>query len=104
MSHYLTDDDEYRDLLYSDDYRAYLMARSKSAGEYRFGRTQGKRVRVHARSALGRINGYFRSMIEAIANSKLRRMERELELRGIRFDRSNESWAARKSLPTERER
>ena len=102
MSHYLTSDDKYRDLLYGDDYRSYLMARSQSAGDYRFGRTQGKRAGVHARGALGRVNGYFRSMIEAIANSKLRRMERELELRGIRFDRSNDSWAVRKSRPTER--
>jgi hypothetical protein len=34
-------------------------------------------------------------MIEAIANSKMRRMERELELRGIRFDRSNNNWVTR---------
>ncbi len=102
MSHYLTSDDKYRDLIYDDDYRSYLTARSKSPDGYKFGRIQGKRVRVHARGALGRVNGYFRSMIEAIANSKLRRMERELELRGIRFDRSNESWAARKSRSTER--
>jgi hypothetical protein len=86
MSHFLISDDEFRDLLYGDDYRTYLMARSKSADGYRFGRTQGKRFR--ARSALGRVNGYVQSMIEAIANAKLRRMERDLELRGIRFDRS----------------
>jgi hypothetical protein len=43
-------------------------------------------------------------MIEAIANAKLRRMERELELRGIRFDRSNESRVEGKSRPTERQR
>ncbi len=102
MSHFLNSDDKYRDLLYGDDYRSYLMARSKSPDGYKFGRIQGRRVRVHARSALRRVNGYFRSMIEAIANSKLRRMERELELRGIRFDRSNESWVAGKSRPTER--
>ena len=41
-------------------------------------------------------------MIEAIANSKLRRMERELELRGIRLDRSNNDWVAPKFRPTER--
>ena len=41
-------------------------------------------------------------MIEAIANSKLRRMERELELRGIRYDRSNNDWVAPKSRPIER--
>ena len=41
-------------------------------------------------------------MIEAIADAKLRRMERELELRGIRFDRSHNDWVVPKSRPTER--
>jgi hypothetical protein len=102
MAHFLTSDDKYRDLLYGDDYRDYLAARSKSAGDCRFGRAKGKRARVRARNALGRVHGYFKSMIEAIANSKLRRMERELELRGIRFDRSNNDWVAPKSWPIER--
>jgi hypothetical protein len=101
MAHFLTSDEKYRDLIYGDDYRSYLVARSNSPDGYKFGRIQGKRVRVHARSALGRVNGYLKSMIEAIANAKLRRMERELELRGIRFDRPNDSWVARKSRPTE---
>jgi hypothetical protein len=101
MSHYLASDDKYRDLLYGDDYRAYLMARSQSAGDYRFGRTQAKRAR-HPRNALRHVTGYFRTMIEAIANAKLRRMERELELRGIRFDRSNNDWVAPRSRPTGR--
>lgn len=100
MSHYLTNDDKFRDLLYGDDYREYLMARSRSADSYRFGRAPGKRARVHARIALRHVTGYFRTMIEAIADSKLRRMERELELRGIRFDRSSESWVTGKSRPT----
>jgi hypothetical protein len=99
MSHYLTSDDKYRGLIYDDDYRSYLMARSNSPGGYKFGRMRGKRFRVHA---LGRVNGYLKTMIEAIANAKLRRMERELELRGIAFDRSNESRVACKSQPTER--
>ncbi|HEX7566630.1 MAG TPA: hypothetical protein VF396_25775 [Bradyrhizobium sp.] len=103
MSHYLTNDDEYRDLLYGDDYRSYLMARSKSPDGYKFGGIhEKKRVRVHARGALGRVSGYFRSMIEAIADAKLRRMERELELHGIRFDQSNESWVVRKPRSTDR--
>jgi hypothetical protein len=33
----------------------------------------------------------LKNMIEAIANAKLRRMERELELRGIRFDRADDN-------------
>src|ERR1700730_3798376 len=102
MSHYLTNDDKFRDLLYGDDYREYLMARSQSADGYRFGRTPGKRARVHARNALRRVTGYFTTMIEAIANSKLRRMERELELRGIRFDRANNDRVAPKSGPAAR--
>jgi hypothetical protein len=61
---------------------------------------QGNRFRVRARGALGRVNGYFKGMTEAIANAKLRRMQ--LELRGIRLDRSNESSVAGKSQPTER--
>ena len=102
MSHFLTSDDKYRNFLYGDDYRAYLMARSQSADDYRFGRTKGKRTRVRARSALRHVTSYFRTMVEAIANSKLRRMERELELRGIRLHRSNNDWVAPKSRPTER--
>jgi hypothetical protein len=102
MSHYLTNDDKFRDLLYGDDYREYLMARSQSADGYRFGRTPGKRARVRARSALRHVTGYFTTMIEAIANSKLRRMERELELRGIRFDRASESSVTGKSEPSRR--
>jgi hypothetical protein len=102
MSHFLTSDDELRDLLYSDDYRAYLITRSQTADDYRFARTRGKRTRVHARKALRRVTGYFRTMIEAIADAKLRRMERELQLRGIRFDRANNDWIAPGSRPTGR--
>ena len=93
MAHHLTSDEKYRDLIYGDDYRSY------SSG-YQFGRTPAKRG--HGGAALNRVNGYFKTMIEAIANAKLRRIERELALRGIRFDRSNASWVARKSRPAER--
>ena len=95
MAHFLTSDDKYRDLIHDDDYRSYLINRTDSSIGYRFGRMHGKRVRVHARTALSRVNGFLKNMIEAIANSKLRRMERELELRGIRFDRPNNNWVAR---------
>jgi len=42
-------------------------------------------------------------MIEAIASAKQRRMERELELRGIRYDRPNDGWV-RESRPADRSR
>ena len=102
MAHLLGGDDKNRDLTYDDAYRWYLITRTDPPGGYRFGRVHRKRLRVHARTALRRVNGYLQTMIEAIANSKLRRMERDLELRGIRYDRSNDSWVARKSQPTER--
>jgi len=100
MTHLLSSDDKFRDLSYDDGYRAYLITRREPLGDYRFGRTHGKRLRVHARRALRRVNGYFRNLIETIANSKVRRMERELELRGIRFDRANDSWVTRNPGPS----
>ena len=104
MAHLLTGNDKFRDLTYDDAYRSYLITRRDPPAEYRFGRTQGKRTRVRARTALARVNGYLKSMIEAIANSKLRRMQRELELRGIRYDHTNDNWVTRSSAPTERPR
>jgi hypothetical protein len=103
MAHLITSDDKYRDLTYDDAYRSYLITRTDSPYDYRFGRTQGKRIRVHARSALRRLNGYFRNMIEAIASSKLRRMERELKLRDVRLDRLSNDWVVR-TESTERSR
>jgi hypothetical protein len=104
MNHFLTSDDKYRDLICDGDDRCYLVSPSHSSGGYRFGRTNGKPVRLHTGTALRRVNGYLKNMVEAIANAKLRRMERELELRGIRFDRSNENWETRQSRPAERAR
>ncbi len=101
MAHLLAgDDDKNRDLTYDEAYRCYLITRTDPTSDYRFGRTQGKRVR--ARTALRRVNGYLQTMIEAIADSKLRRMQRELELRGIRYDRPNSSWKTLKPRPAER--
>jgi hypothetical protein len=95
MAYLITSDDDYRDLTYDDAYRSYLVTRAGSPNDYRFGRTSGKRVRVRARRVFGRANGFLKNMIEAIANSKLRRIERELELRGIRLDRSSSTWVCR---------
>ncbi|WMT73299.1 hypothetical protein [Bradyrhizobium sp. Ash2021] len=104
MAHLLTGDDKFRDVTYDDDYRSYLISRRDSSGDYRFARSQTKRDRVRMRNALSRVNGFLRNMIEAIANSKVRRMQRELELRGIRFDRDTNDWVARHSGSTERSR
>jgi hypothetical protein len=90
MVHYLTSDDRCRGLSDGNENRS-------SRSGYRFGRARGSHG--HGRAALNRVSGYLKTVIEAIANSKLRRMERELELRGIHRDRSNDSWT-RKSQPT----
>ena len=102
MAHFLTSDEKYRDLLHDDDYRSYLGDQGDQPGGYRFGRMPGKRVRIRVRSALRRVNGYLKNMIEAIANAKLRRMERELELRGIRFDRADDNMVTRNPGRTSR--
>jgi hypothetical protein len=104
MARLISSDDKNRDLTYDEAYRWYLITRSDPPSDHRFGRTHGKRVRVHARTALRRVNGYLKNMIEAIANAKLRRMERELELRGIRFDRRNDNWEAHTSQPADHSR
>jgi hypothetical protein len=96
MAHLVSGNDKFPDFGYDDDYRFYLITR-RDAADYRFGRTQGKRVRARARNALRRVNGYLKNMIEAIANSKMRRMERELELRGIDFGRRNDNSVPRAS-------
>jgi len=70
------------------------MAHLITSNDYRFGRTHDKRAGVRARGALGRVNGFLKNMIEAIADSKMRRIERELELRGYRYDRSDNGWVS----------
>jgi hypothetical protein len=84
MNHFLASDDKYRDSIYDEDYWSHRINKRNSPSDYRFGR-------AHARATLNRINSCLKNMIEVIANSKLRRMERELELHGIRRDRLNGS-------------
>lgn len=87
MAHLMTSDDEYRDLIYDDAYRSYLITRTHFPDDCRFGRTHGKYTGVC---------GFLKNMIKAITTSKLRRLERELELHGIRYDRRRNDWVVRK--------
>jgi hypothetical protein len=77
--------------------------REESSGDYRFARTQIKRGN-RMRSALRRVNGCLKTMIEAIADSKVRRMRRDLALRGIQFDPHANNWVVRDSGPREHAR
>jgi hypothetical protein len=98
MVHFLASDEKYRDLIYDDDDRSYPATGSRSMSDYRFGRTQGKPARARTRNAVRHISGHLKNMIEMIANVKLRRLERGLELRAVRSDRSNR--VTRESRPT----
>jgi hypothetical protein len=57
---------------------------------YRFGNVQTRHGR--GRAAVNRVHRYLKSMIDKIADAKVRRMCRELELRGIRFDPEKDNW------------
>jgi hypothetical protein len=77
MLHYAAGDDKYRGLPDGNGSELRLP-------DYRFGRGW--------RSALGRATSYLKNLIQLIAEAKLGRMRRELELRGIRFDGPNDEW------------
>ena len=47
-----------------------------------------RRLNAHGRIALSRVEGFLHSMIEALAESKIRRTQRELALRSVRYDRA----------------
>ena len=72
MVHYTTRDDKYR------------------GSSYRLGRSCAENE--PCRSALHRANDYVKNLIQSIAEAKVGRMRRELELRGVHFDGSNEEW------------
>lgn len=57
---------------------------------YRFGSAATRHGR--GRAALNRVNSYLTRLIDRVADAKVRRMLRELELRGIHYDRENEAW------------
>ena len=83
MLHYATSDDKYRGLPYGNESELHLLG-------YRSGRSCRKLGR--GRSALNSVSSYLKNLIQSIADAKLRRMRRELELGGIQFDGPNEEW------------
>ena len=77
MLHYAAGDDKYRGLPYGNGSELRLP-------DHRFDRGW--------HSALGGATRYLTNLFQSVAEVKLRRMRRELELRGIRFDGPNEEW------------
>jgi hypothetical protein len=102
MAYLYGSDETERDLFHDDDYRAYLITRS--SGEYRFARSHRKRVLVRLRGALRRVNGFWSNFVAAVADSKMRRVQRELWLRDIRYDESDNNWVTPATGQTRRRR
>jgi hypothetical protein len=90
MTHSISGDEKFTGLT-DDDYRSYLITRSLPLSGYRFGRTHGKRVLAHARRAAKRAVAFLKIMHQAIVAAKIRRLSRELELRGVRYDLRNDT-------------
>jgi hypothetical protein len=77
--------DDNRNFYAEDDYRAYLISRNPPPIVHRSGSVYVKRLRVHGRRAVNLVDFILHRMVEALARSKTRRIQRELQLRGIRY-------------------
>jgi hypothetical protein len=63
MMHFFASDEKHRNLVYDADDRSYRT--SPSMSDYRFGKAQGKRDRVHARTASAFVS-LLRSAISSV--------------------------------------
>ncbi len=87
MAYYYSDDETCGDFD-GDDYRAYLVSRNQAPIVHQARHLQFKRLRVHARVVVNCVDGFLHRMIEALAAAKMRRLQRELALRGVSYRRS----------------
>jgi hypothetical protein len=94
MAHLLTSDSKSSDFAYDDAYRCFSSPEGNNRLTTGSAERRGQPVRFRASRTVRRVRGYLKNMIEAIADSKMRRVERELELRGIRYDRSSNDWVS----------
>jgi hypothetical protein len=85
MAHYLTSDGKYRGSPCADEGEFSLRGCPIGRGRGKYGRGQSAAIRA---------NSYLKNLIQSIADAKLRRMRRELELGGIRLDGPNGAWIA----------
>jgi len=88
--------DDRRSYYSEDDYRAYLISRNPPPIVHHSAHVYWKRLRVRARRVASRADSVLNWMIEALARSRTRRIQREMQLRGIRRpQRVDEPPAAR---------
>jgi hypothetical protein len=74
-----------RESFREDDYRAYLISRNSPPVVHPACGVRLKRWRVRLDRAVNATDRMLHRMIEALARSKTRRIQRELQLRGIRY-------------------
>lgn len=84
-----------------DDYRAYLITRNQEPIVYHSQDILFKRLQVHVRSALSRIDRFLYWIGETIIKSQHRRLQREMMMRGIfdqyaRFGRADDGGKDRR--------
>lgn len=84
MAALFTGDDK-RSFYAENDYRAYLISRNQPPIVRHSAVIHWKRLRVHTRRAVNLVDFILHRMVEALARSKTRRIQRELQLRGIRY-------------------
>lgn len=90
-----------------DDYRAYLISRNPPPIVHHSSGVLLKRLRVYARYLVSALDTVLHRAIEALAVAKMRRIRRELQLRGIVYPpltdgESRPLRSLNKSLPRRR--
>lgn len=101
MAFFFSGDEKFRGLSGEEAYRAYLITRGPQAAAVHSARTEMMRLAVRVRRAADRIDvlafkavkaidELIHRMIEALARSKIQRIQRELALRGVRYPRASE--------------
>jgi hypothetical protein len=86
MTMFYSRENQYHDLTGDDAYRSWLISRNQPPIVYHSGEMHWNRLRVLARSTLNHIKGFFAAIRVALVADKMRRVQRELALRGVRYD------------------
>lgn len=86
MTMFYSRENEYHDLIGEDAYRSWLISRNQAPIEDHSDDMDLKRLRVLVRGAVNRVRGIFAALRMALVADKMRRVRRELALRGVRYD------------------
>jgi hypothetical protein len=86
------------DFTRDDGYRFYLITRDATWSEQEAERKREQRGVVYGRQTKRRPGGPFRTLVEIITRAKIRRLARDLEFRGVCYDRRSNSRVTRVSI------